>query len=74
MAFKAVKNEWIMTECEHLLCERLHKNGCPEVKRVEWFIADASTGLRTDVSDLSGLYDRKREAVEAINRYLARNK
>lgn len=69
MKFVAVKDEWFMQECEHAMCDRFHKNGCPEVKRVEWFIAEAATGLRTDISDLSGLYDRKRDAQEAINKY-----
>lgn len=69
MGFIAVKDEWVMQECEHPMCERFHKNGCPQVKRVEWFIADSSTGLRTDINYLSGLYDRKRDALEAIRKY-----
>ncbi len=59
--------------CEHPLCDRFHRAGCPErAPRVEWFILDTATGERAAI--LGGeTWPRKRDAVTALAGFLARN-
>ena len=61
-----VKEEFWMegAACEHALCERFHtKNGCPEVRRVEWLIMDIETNER--MGDGTA-YELRRDAVYAL--------
>ena len=72
--FAIVKEEWWMDPdaCEHPLCERLHtKNGCPEVRRVEWLVMEIATGQRIGNGEA---YELRRDAVKALDRYLALTK
>ena len=67
MRYEAVKDIYEVPFCEHPLCEKFHKNGCPTVTRTEWIIIDTTTGERGDL-EYSGSYDLKRDAMKVINR------
>lgn len=68
--FAIVKNEFIQDnlECDHALCERFHKNGCPPYKVVEWLIIDLRTNDRMGIGEA---YDLRRDAVSALEYHLA---
>lgn len=67
------KDEYIPDglDCTHPLCDRFHRNGCPTPTRVEWLIIDNSTGNRANINN-QNTYRRKRDAVAALNVFLAR--
>ena len=68
--FAIIKDEWWMegAACEHALCEKFHsKNGCPEVRRVEWLILEIATGKRMGWGDA---YQLRRDAVSALEAHL----
>lgn len=58
-------------DCTHPLCDRFHRNGCPTPTRVEWTIIDNLTGARADIN-YQATYERKRDAVAALNAFLSR--
>jgi hypothetical protein len=75
--FVLEKVEWdrdgLGLECDHPLCDRLHRKGCPVPGGriwISWVYLDAVTGERNVPWEISDNYDRKRDAVEAFNRYV----
>lgn len=70
--FKIEKQEWIWhEECEHPLCERFHKAGCPTPKRVEYVIVEMATGEK---AGWSYAYRLHREAKAELEKFLATEK
>ncbi|NBR70522.1 MAG: hypothetical protein EBT75_00235 [Proteobacteria bacterium] len=72
-----VKQEQDMNvfDCEHPLCERLHKKWIqggichkPRAPRAEYVIVDTATDERVDGYDEA--FDTKREATAALTRFL----
>lgn len=69
--FAIIKEEWWIdgSACEHALCEKFHsKNGCPEVRRVEWIIIDIARCSRMGYGES---YELRRDAVAALELHLA---
>jgi hypothetical protein len=67
-----VKEEWWIdgAACEHALCEKFHsKNGCPEVRRVEWLILNIETNNRLGMGEA---YALRRDAVKELEWHLAK--
>lgn len=60
-------------ECEHPLCETLHKKWrrggiChkPRAPRTVWVVIDKTTGERAEHLVLGAVYDTRREAIQAL--------
>jgi len=68
--FAIVKDEFMQDnlECEHALCERFHKNGCPEIRVVQWLIINLKTNDRFGRGEA---YELRRDAVAVLDDYLA---
>jgi hypothetical protein len=74
--FELIKQEWdrdgVGLVCDHPLCDRFHKKGCPTPGGriwVSWIFVDAITGERKVPWQISDNFDRKRDAKEALARY-----
>ena len=83
MTYKVVKQVWTPDglECEHSLCERLHKPwhvregnkwycAKPAGERTEWLIIDDETGENLETWFVQHSYDLKRDAVKALKSHL----
>ena len=68
--FSIVKDEFIQDnmECEHALCERFHRNGCPPIRVIQWLIIDLKTNDRFGCGEA---YELRRDAVAVLDNYLA---
>jgi hypothetical protein len=75
-SYTLVKDEWDRSEidliCDHPLCDRLHKRGCPTPGGriwVSWIFMNDLTGDRNVPWQISDNFDRKRDALEALERF-----